>query len=149
MSATPSPWRVRRVDWETHRHRLTPIRHQVFVVEQGVPAALELDEYDAVSRHLLAESPAGEPVGTGRLLPDGHIGRVAVLAHWRGQGLGRALMQAFIGLAREQGMAEVVLNAQTHAGPFYEALGFRPEGAVFQEAGLPHQTMRLSLKETP
>jgi predicted GNAT family N-acyltransferase len=107
---------------------------------------LEWDELDAQSRHVLAESGQGEPVGTGRLLPDGHIGRMAVLSDWRGCGVGSGLLQALLCLARAQGHAEVLLNAQTHAEPFYARHGFVSSGEPFTDAGIPHRTMRLVLK---
>lgn len=142
-------WRITRVNWQDQRESLMAVRHPVFIVEQRVPAELEPDRHDPLGWHLLARSPHGQPIGTGRLLADGHIGRVAVLAGWRGRGLGRALMAELIQLARQQGLHEVVLNAQTHALAFYQSLGFQAEGAQFLEAGIPHQTMRLSLMEEP
>jgi predicted GNAT family N-acyltransferase len=84
-------------------------------------------------------------IGTGRLLPDGHIGRMAVLKAWRGQGAGRALLRALVEEARRRGDREVVLSAQIHALGFYRAAGFAPEGPVYEEAGIPHQSMRLEL----
>ena len=117
-----------------------PIRFEVFVEEQKVPAEMELDEFDAVSCHALALAD-GQPVGTGRLLPDGHIGRMAVLAGWRGCGVGAALLQALIDEAGRRGVARLVLSAQTHALGFYARFGFVPEGEVYEEAGLPHQVM--------
>jgi len=127
--------------WDAMRDRAYPIRETVFVVEQGVPLEMEHDEWDAVSQHLLA-SVAGRPVGTARLLPDGHVGRLAVLAGARGLGIGEALMQKVHELARERGRRELVLHAQTQAEGFYRALGYEPEGEVFMEAGIPHLTMR-------
>jgi predicted GNAT family N-acyltransferase len=135
---------VRIGSWEALASVVTPIRFRVFVDEQGVPAEMELDEFDAVSRHVVALAD-GEPVGAGRLLPDGHIGRMAVLAGWRGQGVGSALLEALVAEASRQGMTRLVLSAQTHALDFYARFGFAPEGAVYDEAGLPHQTMRRTL----
>jgi predicted GNAT family N-acyltransferase len=116
----------------------------VFVEEQRVPADLEMDDNDATSLHALAYA-AGRAIGTGRLLPDGHIGRMAVLKEWRGQGAGRTMLRRLIDAARERGHAEVALSAQVHALEFYRVEGFEPEGAVYEEAGIPHQAMRLRL----
>ncbi len=121
------------------------IRHAVFVKEQRVPADIELDEFDDVSLHALAVDASGNAVGTGRLLPDGHIGRMAVLAAARGAGIGTALLQALMTAARERGLAEVQLNAQTHALPFYQRFGFTPDGEPFDDAGILHLAMRRSL----
>lgn len=135
---------VRLGSWGELADEASAIRFTVFVDEQKVPAELELDEFDAVSCHALAQVGAAV-VGTGRLLPDGHIGRMAVLAGWRGQGVGAALLRALIDEARRRGMARVVLNAQTHALGFYARFGFSPEGDEYEEAGLPHRTMHRAL----
>ncbi|WP_374483360.1 GNAT family N-acetyltransferase [Zoogloea sp.] len=131
---------LRLGDWSELAAQATPIRFQVFVDEQQVPADMELDEFDALSCHALALA-GEETVGTGRLLPDGHIGRMAVRADWRGQGVGAALLQALIDEAERRGMRRLVLSAQTHALGFYTRFGFVPEGEVYDEAGLPHQMM--------
>ena len=120
------------------------IRHAVFVEEQGVPAEMELDEHDAASLHALAFD-GGTAVGTGRLLPDAHIGRMAVRKHFRGRGVGSALLLKLCEAARGRGDREVVLAAQVHALPFYRAHGFEPYGAVYHDAGIPHQDMRRAL----
>ncbi|MFJ3054750.1 GNAT family N-acetyltransferase [Herbaspirillum sp. NPDC087042] len=132
-------------NWETQRAHAQPIRFEVFVDEQKVPAEIELDEMDALCIHAVAYDEAGQPLATGRLLPDGHIGRMAVRRAGRGQGVGGAVLQALIQAARERGDREVVLNAQTHAAPFYARHGFVREGEEFMEAGIPHITMRASL----
>lgn len=127
--------------WLTVGDHAGRVREQVFVVEQGVPADMEYDEFDPWSLHVLARGPDGQAIGTGRLLPDGHIGRLAVLAHWRNRGVGRALMCRLTEIARQRGFATLKLNAQVSAAGFYERLGYRPEGEVFMEAGIPHLAM--------
>ncbi|WP_331000004.1 GNAT family N-acetyltransferase [Pseudothauera nasutitermitis] len=136
---------VRVFGWNEAEARAMAVRERVFIVEQGVPAELERDESDAVCEHALAELPDGRVVGTGRLLPDGHIGRMAVDAEWRGRGVGGVLLRALIERARERGMAEVMLNAQVHALGFYARHGFVAEGGVFLDAGIEHRAMRLRL----
>ena len=137
--------RIELARWSAAQSEAKRIRFAVFVEEQGVPADIELDEWDAQSLHALAfhENLA---VGTGRLLPDGHIGRMAVLKEWRGRGVGAALLQRLIRAARERGDAQVVLSAQVHALGFYRAHGFISQGDVYEEAGIPHQEMRLALR---
>ena len=130
--------------WQQCRQDAMPIRHDVFIVEQHVPPELELDEFDAVSTHVVAYLEDGQPVGTGRLLPDGHIGRVAVLKPWRGRGIGRMIMQALMQQARRQGLPGVELSAQYHARSFYEDMGFQAEGDIYMEAGIEHIAMRLA-----
>lgn len=137
--------RVFTGNWQQCSQHAKPIRHQVFVLEQNVPPELELDDYDATAVHALVYAPGGEAVGTGRLLPDGHIGRVAVLQAWRGQGVGALIMHALVDHARQQGYAELELSAQCHAQSFYENLGFKAFGDTYQEAGIGHVAMRRVL----
>ncbi len=137
--------RITLGDWASVREQAAAIRHAVFVVEQKVPVDIELDEFDPVSVHALAFDGDGVAVGTGRLLPDGHIGRMAVLRHARGSGVGGALLRALMAAARERGFGEVQLNAQTHALAFYARFGFVAEGEEFDDAGIPHRAMRRSV----
>ena len=138
-------FRVRRVDWREACATLTRIRTTVFVGEQNVPPELEMDGRDGDCTHALAETAAGEPVGTGRLMPDGRIGRMAVLAAWRGRGIGAAMLAALMDEARRQGFRETYLHAQTHARDFYARHGYVVEGDEYLEAGIPHVGMRARL----
>ncbi len=131
--------------WAEEGTRLAAVRQAVFVVEQGIPPALEWDAEDALSLHVLAVDGDGEPVGCARLLPDAHIGRVAVLAAWRGRGVGSTMIAALVDAAGRRGDREVLLNAQVQALPFYERLGFAPVGETFDEAGIPHRAMRRAI----
>jgi len=143
---TKSPdFRVRLVDWREASTALSRIRTTVFVGEQKVPPEIEIDGRDPGCAHALAESAAGEAIGTGRLLPDGRIGRMAVLAAWRNRGVGAALLAALVDEARRRGLREVHLHAQVGARRFYERHGFVPEGDEYLEAGIPHIGMRLPL----
>ena len=133
---------IRYGDWDSLREDAGAIRMAVFVREQNVPPELEMDANDAVCLHAVAYDAAGAPVGTGRLLPDGHIGRMAVHKAVRGTGVGSALLRGLMAQARERGHAAVVLSAQTHAAPFYLAHGFSVVGEEFFEAGISHVEMR-------
>ncbi|MBS1136643.1 MAG: hypothetical protein H6R11_597 [Proteobacteria bacterium] len=139
------PFRIELLSWERARDDARPVRHEVFVREQNVPVALEWDEFDAASLHAVAYS-TDDGIGTGRLLPDGHVGRMAVLRPWRGKGVGTALLRALLAAARERGLARLVLHSQTHAAGFYRRFGFLPEGEEYLEAGIPHVTMSLPLR---
>lgn len=136
---------IRIGSWEDLREEAALIRNEVFVVEQKVPAELEMDDMDAVCIHAIAYDEAGKPIATGRLLPDGHIGRMAVRKSGRGQGIGGAVLQALMAAARQRGDGEVALNAQTHAASFYRSHGFAQEGDEFMEAGIAHIHMRAAL----
>ena len=136
---------VREVAWHTHRVELQAIRRAVFVEEQHVPEELEWDEADARCHHVLAFARGGEAIGTGRLLPDGHIGRMAVQAAWRSRGAGSAILKFLLTLAWRQQFDVVQLHAQTHALGFYAKHGFAVMGDEFMEAGIPHRAMMLRL----
>ena len=136
---------VRILPWSDARTEAQRIRETVFVAEQGVPREIELDDWDERCEHAIAYDAGGRAVGTGRLLPDGHIGRMAVLRQSRGQGVGGRVLEALIERARERGMRCVVLNAQTHAAPFYARYGFIVAGETFMEAGIPHVAMERNL----
>ncbi len=140
MSTTGLP-AIEIHDWAHAAPYATPLRTQVFVREQGVPLEIELDAFDVVSRHALAFGPDGRVVGTGRLLPDGHIGRMAVDAGWRGRGVGGAVLEALVAEAVRRGFERVVLNAQVPALGFYRRHGFVEEGEPFVEAGILHRAM--------
>jgi predicted GNAT family N-acyltransferase len=141
---TSESFRVRQANWENDQPALREIREQVFVIEQSVPHEMEWDESDSVSCHVLAEA-GGRCIGTGRLLPDGHIGRMAVLPEWREQGVGSALLQTLLDLARAAGHERAILNAQVQAMPFYRRFGFVADGAEYLEAGIPHVAMSRRL----
>jgi predicted GNAT family N-acyltransferase len=140
---------IHETDWAHDAERLAAIRRAVFIDEQGVPEALEWDEDDAEAVHLLATRDDGTAIGCARLLPDGHIGRMAVLPGWRGSGVGRALLAAAIRLARIQGHATLRLSAQAHAAGFYADAGFAAVGDPYEEAGIPHVAMQQCLNGKP
>ena len=134
---------IRLGDWATLGQDATAIRFEVFVDEQKVPAEIELDDMDAVCLHAVAYDEAGKAIGTGRLLPDGHIGRMAVRQPGRGTGVGGTILTLLMDKARARGDAAVVLNAQIVAAPFYARHGFLQQGEQFEEAGIAHVEMRL------
>jgi predicted GNAT family N-acyltransferase len=134
---------------EAERALAFAIRREVFVVEQGISEALEFDGRDGAARHLLARR-GGEPVGSLRLrlLEHGRVAkieRVAVRAAARRHGVGHALLEAALALARAAGAREARLHAQCTAQRFYGALGFVAEGPTFIEDGIAHVAMRLDL----
>jgi len=138
---------VEVAEWsrEDQRATLLDLRDVVFIQEQGVPEQRERDGLDGDCWHVLARDEAGQAIGCGRLTPTHKIGRMAVLQEWRGQGVGVALLRELIARARTQGWPEVALDAQVSAIGFYEREGFIAYGAEFQDAGLAHRAMRLSL----
>ncbi|MDM7459413.1 MAG: GNAT family N-acetyltransferase [Paracoccus sp. (in: a-proteobacteria)] len=124
------------------------LRRRVFIEEQNVSEADEMDDLDGQAIHLLAHEN-GQPLGTARLIlkgDTGKIGRVAVLAEARGRGIGAALMRAALEALRARtGIRRAVLSSQTHAIGFYEKLGFVAHGPVYDDAGIPHRDMSRDL----
>jgi predicted GNAT family N-acyltransferase len=137
--------RVRPARWPDEQSAIRALREAVFVAEQGVPPKLEWDGRDTGCLHLLALDGQDNPVGTARMLPDGRIGRMAVLAPWRGRGVGHALLQELLRLAAAQGLEKVWLHAQSRAADFYRRHGFQVVGEPFEEAGIPHVAMILHI----
>ena len=135
---------IKQVDWELEQDRIMSIRNEVFVIEQAVPMEEEMDGLDKQCWFVLAEDDKGHPIGTGRLLPSGKIGRMAVLKFYRNRGVGSAILTALIKLALENNLTDLYLHGQIHAKQFYNNHGFIEEGAVFDEAGIPHIKMRFS-----
>lgn len=133
------------VEWDAQRDRLSALREAVFIDEQGVDRDIEWDGRDDDAEHFLALDETGNALGCARLLPNGQIGRMAVLAQHRGRGIGRQLLDLAVDHAKSLGLSEVFLHAQTHATEFYRKAGFVPRGTGFREAGIPHLEMHLPL----
>lgn len=123
------------------------VREAVFMGEQGVSAEMEWDGLDGACHHALALSSTGDAIGCGRISPDGHIGRIAVLSAWRGKRVGSSLLESLLGYARSQHYSQVDLGAQIHAVPFYQRFNFIEVGEIFMDANMPHIKMQLSLKK--
>jgi predicted GNAT family N-acyltransferase len=133
------------MSWEQAQPTAGPLRFAIFVGEQNVPSGIELDDQDASCVHAVAFDVDNKPIGTGRLLPDGTIGRMAVVKEWRRRGIGVEILQALIGEAGKRGHTEVIVSAQLQAAEFYREQGFVAEGKVYEEAGILHQKMRRKL----
>lgn len=142
---TTARFRIEPASHERNLPDLRAVREAVFIVEQQVSPEEEWDDLDAGSFHLIARDENGTPIGTGRLTPEMTIGRMAVVKAWRGRGVGEAILHALIERARELHYPAVELHAQTHAIAFYERSGFVAFGEEYQEAGIPHRSMRLPL----
>lgn len=138
-------FRIAFARYPDHLPDLRAVREPVFIVEQAVPPELEWDELDPISTHVIARDADGAPIGTARLTPEHSIGRMAVLAPWRGRGVAAALLQALIDHAQALGYPALELHAQTHAIGLYERFGFTAFGPEYDEAGIPHRSMRLEL----
>jgi YbgC/YbaW family acyl-CoA thioester hydrolase len=138
-------------NWAQLAPQAREVRTAVFIEEQAIDEAEEWDADDARALHAVVTNLAGLPLATGRLitagLPPGEakIGRMAVLRSTRGVGLGERVLLALMAAAREQGVKHLTLHAQTSAQVFYQRHGFAPEGPIFDEVGIPHIVMTLTL----
>jgi predicted GNAT family N-acyltransferase len=142
---TPAAFLIRKADYHADLAMLRDIRERVFVQEQNVPIEIEWDDLDKDCDHVLAIDAQGQAIGTGRLTPQHTIGRMAVLASWRGKGVGDALLLHLIALARLKQLPSVSLHAQISAIGFYQKHGFSAYGPRYLEAGIVHQSMTLTL----
>ena len=127
-------------DYESHTDDICAVRYEVFVDEQNVQEELEIDGLDGEAKHVLAFVD-GVPIGTGRILIDGHIGRVAVLKNYRGHGIGKLIMKELIKWAHDMNLEKIWLSSQWHAHSFYLDLGFVCVGDIYKEAGIDHIKM--------
>jgi len=140
------PVNVQLGPWADLGELASAIRFEVFVQEQQVPISEELDAMDPDCLHALAFGSQGAALGTGRLLPDGHIGRMAVRHVARKKGVGTAVLKALVEAAHTKGFSEVVLGAQLHAKDFYLKQGFVEFGEIFLDANIDHVMMRKTLR---
>ena len=134
-------------NWGDSEAAIRAVRTAVFVEEQGIPDEAEWDDADRTCDHVVAVDADGVSVGTGRLLDDGRIGRLAVLQQRRQQGIGDRMLAAIMDRAKARGFGAVYLHAQTHAISFYGRHGFVAEGAEFMEDGILHVKMTCALRD--
>ncbi|MEO7065065.1 MAG: GNAT family N-acetyltransferase [Dokdonella sp.] len=141
----PDDFYIEPASWQVDLADLRAVREQVFLIEQAIPPEDEWDALDKKSRHVLARDRDGKPIGTGRLTPQHMIGRMAVLAPWRGKGVGAAIVRLLLEQARALHYPAIELHAQSHALAFYASLGFDAYGEEFDECGIAHRMMRMPL----
>lgn len=134
--------KIEVVSWNLNRETLRSIRDKVFIEEQGVPKEIEHDDSDETATHFLITDKY-IALGCGRLLPDGKIGRMAVLPEHRGKGLGHKLLHFIVAFAKDKAFQRLYLHSQSYANAFYESAGFKPFGEPFEEAGIAHTAMEL------
>lgn len=136
---------IRAAQWPSDESAIAEIRRAVFIREQAVPEAMEWEDIDPICDWLVAQLD-DKLIAIARLTPEGRIGRMAVSREWRGKGIGAAVLNLALEAARRRGFTEVELHAQTQAIGFYGRFGFQVFGPEFDEAGIPHRQMKLSLR---
>lgn len=137
-------YRIKQGHWDQLQQDAKLIRTQVFICEQGITEADEWDDQDLISQHFVIYDQ-DQPIATARLLENNSVGRVAVLKAYRGQGLGQMIMLEIISYAQKQRRSVLTLSSQVHAISFYEKLGFIVQGNSYDECGIPHIEMTMSL----
>lgn len=135
---------IRLADWDSEQQQLKHIRRMVFIEEQQVPESMEWDEFDSISTHYLV-TYEDAAIATARVKPDGQIGRMAVLAEFRRQGIGSRLLIFVLQNFRNHAATRLYLHAQVSAIPFYEKHGFTTCSSIFYEADIPHREMQRSI----
>jgi len=136
--------RIELLTWEQAEAAAAPIRFAIFMHEKHVEG-IELDALDKDCLHAVAYDDSGSAIGTARLMPDGQIGRMAVVKDWRRRGVGGELLDALIAEARKRGLSEVRLSAPLQALEFYRSQGFIPDGKILEVDGVLQQAMRKPL----
>ena len=137
-------FKAKLADYKEYSSQIHQIRNEVFVDEQKVTIELEIDGLDPDAIHVLVYK-GEKAIATGRMLTDGHIGRVAVKKDYRKQGIGKIIMEKLIDTAKNLQLPEVCLSAQCHAKIFYQNLGFIEVGDVYKDAGIDHINMTKKL----
>lgn len=135
---------IKQVSWQDAEIELRAVRTPVFVKEQFVTPEFEWDEIDADAVHFLAMFEH-QPIACLRIINYQKIGRMAVLKHWRGAGLGTALLLEAIKLCKKHGSKIIYLSAQTHAIDFYQKAGFSQTSDEYTDVNIPHVDMQLDL----
>ncbi|WP_419883461.1 GNAT family N-acetyltransferase [Peribacillus sp. B-H-3] len=139
---------VKQADSQAEMKDAYSVRTKVFIHEQNVPAEEEIDQYEEEAKHFVLYDDHGSPIGAGRFrLVDGmgKVERICVLSDVRSKGAGTMLMTAIHDEAKKQNIHELKLNAQNHAIPFYEKLGYQVVSEEFLDAGIPHHTMKMKI----
>ena len=138
---------ILRADWTTYHRQIMLIRRTVFIREQGVSEADEVDSMDYANHFVLALDIDSNPIGTARLMANGRVGRMAVLLPYRGRGVGNRMLLELLSIATEYRMQNLFLHAQVYAIPFYEKHGFLTSGPEYMEAGIDHREMHRAMSK--
>ena len=144
-------FKFRQVTTDEEYKDVLAIREAVFIEEQGVSREEEIDQYEETAHYIIGYDAQGQAIGTARyrgIDTIAKIERVAVMKEFRGKGIGKQLILALEQIASDNGYQHFKLGAQTHAIPFYEALGYDAYGDIFMDAGIPHRYMEKHITTT-
>jgi predicted GNAT family N-acyltransferase len=138
-------FKVKNVDWGNAKHKLSKIREQVFVYEWRIPKECEFDQQDDVAFHVLVLDENNREIATGRITPQGEIGRIAVVPEFRGPEVYLELFSALLAIARQIGLEDVLVQCELEGVEYYQQQGFRPVGSVYMDAGIARQSMSCTI----
>lgn len=139
--AANSSYHLSNVSWLSAAGEIMQIRQKVFVVEQRFAKESICDRHDNNSFHILVKNHKGQSVGCGRLSPSGRVGKIAVLINERGQGIGTAILNQLVNLAKKQNIINISLNAEAELSDFYFQQHFHIDGPVYMKQGVPYQRL--------
>jgi predicted GNAT family N-acyltransferase len=138
---------AKSVDWDNERHTLKKIREKVFVCQWRIPAESEFDHQDCIAFHVLVVNDHNQDIATGRITPEGEIGRIAVEPEFRCPEVYQALFNALLNIARQHGLQDVLVQCALEGVNYYQQQGFRPVGKVFMDAGVARQNLSCNLND--
>ncbi|MFD2166806.1 GNAT family N-acetyltransferase [Thalassotalea euphylliae] len=139
---------VSRVSWQHAAPLLKTVRERVFICEHRIPKRIEFDRKDRQAIHMLVcDDESQEPVATGRILPSGEIGRIAVIREYRKKQLDNIVIKGLIKIAKDLELSEIFIYSPLEAVDYFSRNNFYPVGSVFMEAGLPKQRMACPIEQ--
>ena len=138
---------IETVNWRHSKRRLKRLRDRVFVCEWRIPRQSEFDEQDPLSEHVLIKDSDGSDIATGRITPEGEIGRIAVISHHRGEEIYNVLYKALLQIAKEKDLDDVYVQCELDGVNHFESQGFHPIGSVFMDCGIPRQKMSCPVND--
>ena len=138
---------AKNVDWENEQHKLRKLREKVFVCQWRIPEEYEFDHQDNIAFHVLVVNEHNQAVATGRITPNGEIGRIAVEPEFRGPDVYQTLFAALLNIARQHGIQDVLVQCELEGVNYYQQQGFQPVGSVFMDAGVARQPMSCKRKD--
>lgn len=138
---------IEQVNWRHCKRRLKRLRERVYVAEWRIPSQSEFDEQDYKSDHVLIVDPTGTDIATGRITPDGEIGRIAVVSHLRGKDIYDVLYNALLEIAKSKELNDVFVQCELNGVDHFQEQGFQTVGSVYMDSGIPRQKMSCPVND--
>lgn len=136
---------VEQVNWRQSKHRLKRLRDRVYVCEWRIPKQIEFDQQDQLSNHVLVKDTDGNEIATGRITPEGEIGRIAVVSKYRGKEIYDLLFNALLGIAKEKELSNIYMQCELDGIDHFQQKGFDTVGNVYMDSGRPRQRIRCPI----